>query len=248
MKSFFLKSPAKINLTLDILGKDEQAGKHFINTIFYRDDNLFDEITLRKRLSGHKNLLKCSNPDVPTDESNTVLKALKLLGEEGWEISLKKNIPMRAGLGGGSSNAGVILKYFGRIKGIPEHILMEMAQKIGADVPFFVLDDNLAYFEGYGDQFVKSWQIKPLKIEYINSGVSVSTAKAYAELDLSECALESAKTEALLEIFNNTVEIKAAQLEAYLHNDFESSFFKKNHQLEELGNLCGSGGMMWSLK
>ena len=75
MKSFKIISPAKINLTLDVLGKDHQQGKHFLNTFFYRLDDFYDEMTVRKTNDSF-NELECDHPDVPTDTTNTILKAL----------------------------------------------------------------------------------------------------------------------------------------------------------------------------
>jgi len=230
------------------LGKDESHGKHFVNTILYKDLNLYDELELEEVRGS--NQIACHTPGVPLSEHNTVLKALDLLGVKGWKVTINKKIPMQAGLGGGSSNAGVILKYFAEKKGIPEHLLLEMAQKIGADVPFMVIDDNLAYFEGFGDHFVQSWQIDPLKIHYTPTGVKTPTAEAYAELDLNLCGENSAKTEFFLKTVNGLSSIDTYQLPAtcykLFHNDFEPSFFKKNSKWKASGNLCGSGGMLWN--
>jgi|CXWL01.1.fsa_nt_gi 4-diphosphocytidyl-2-C-methyl-D-erythritol kinase len=245
MSTVILKSPAKINLTLDVLGKDQRTGKHFVNTILYRDDRFFDEIEL-KPLSGQQNILYCLDQSVPTDDSNTILRAMKLLGIVGYQITLTKNIPTGGGLGGGSSNAGVILKHFAEQKGIPEFHLLEMARSIGADVPFFILDDNLAYCEGFGDLIVQSWTISPLNIEYVPTGISVSTAQAYDEIDLSECGMSSAKTEALLHELNlNLPRLPPTHL---LHNDFEHSFFREHPEWRDKGHLAGSGGTLWKLK
>jgi len=258
MPNIRLTSPVKINLTLDILGKDKKRGKHFVNTILYRDDEFCDEISLIPDLK-KKNTIHCNDPDIPLDETNTILRALELLGEKGWSISLTKNIPAQSGLGGGSSNAGVILKDFGEKKGIPEHLLMEMGKKIGADVPFFLLDDNLAYFEGFGDVFIQSWRMKPLQINYIETKVPVSTPEAYSSLDLETCGNNSSKTEALLNIFQKEAHLSNYKLQTthlstslkasgykLFHNDFESSFFKKNPEWWDKGHLCGSGGYLWS--
>lgn len=242
MENVNLHSPAKINLTLDILGKDARSGKHFVNTILYRDDAFFDEIELRQHAL-KTNVLYCLDQGVPIDDSNTILRALRLLNVTGYQITLTKNIPIGGGLGGGSSNAGVILKYFGGLKGIPEFQLLEMAREIGADVPFFVLDDNLAYFEGFGDQMVQSWPVPALNIEYVKTGISVSTAQAYAELDLNECGTKSAQTEALLTMLNSDPKLPSnAEL---FHNDFEFQFFKKHPEWLGKGRLAGSGGMIW---
>lgn len=246
-----LSSPAKINLTLDIMGMDYRSEKHFVNTILYRHDELFDEIELTplRSLRPFSNVVECTDASVPTDSTNTLLRAFQVLQITGWHVKLHKRIPVGAGLGGGSSNAGVILKHFGRMKGIPEVELLKLAQQIGADVPFFVLDDNLAYCEGFGDEVIQSWSIPALPVEVIETGVEVSTKDAYASLDLETCGTSTTKTEALLsELQEMSQDSRVNIPDSLLHNDFESSFFAHHPELKGQGHLCGSGGMMWHLK
>jgi len=240
-----LQSPAKINLTLDILGKDERVGKHFVNTILYRHDALFDKIAL-KPLQEDRNLLHCDYPGVPKRELNTVMQALDALGVKGWEITIKKQIPTQSGLGGGSSNAGTVLKHFAQQKRIPLDQLHDIAKEIGADVPFFLLEDNLAYAEGFGDQIVQSWTIDPLTLEIIQTGIQVPTQNAYSGLDLKQCGQGSVKTEAFLKLLNETGSVSAEQISSLAHNDFESSFLTEFPQWKNKGWLCGSGGTRWT--
>jgi len=240
-----LHSPSKINLTLDILGKDERVGMHFLNSIFYLHRELQDIITMEKT-EGESTVL-CSDPRIPRDKSNTILQALEIIGEKGWKVSLEKNIPPQGGLAGGSGNAGVILKYFGQQRGIPELELERMAQQIGADVPVFLSDDNLIYCEGFGDRIVQSWTIDPLPIELVPTGINVSTPKAFSRLDLGTCGQGSAKTEALLQLLQKSSRITQKDLKALVHNDFEVSFFAAHPEWSGKGNLCGSGGTLWRL-
>lgn len=242
-----LKSSAKINLTLDIMGRDERVGKHFINTLLYRVDTLQDDLFLTRR-DDKENRVHCDYTGVSKGNLNTVIMALEALGEQGWDVKIKKNIPTQAGLGGGSSNAAAVIKYIGERKRIPLDHLHSLAQQVGADVPFFLLDENLAYAEGFGDQVMQSWMIPPLPIEIVQTGLKCSTQEAYTSLDLSQCAGNSVHTEVLLQILNEKKSLHLKDLKAYVHNDFESQFFKKYPQLKEKGNLCGSGGMMWKLK
>ncbi|MDP2691119.1 MAG: hypothetical protein Q8O95_01780 [bacterium] len=243
-----LNSPSKINLTLDVMGRDERAGKHFVNTVFYIDETIFDEIEVRPKLGGVKNLIHCDYPAVPLDETNTISKALELLGIRGAEVMIRKRIPIKAGLGGGSSNAAAVLKHFGEQKGIPLFQLQELATQIGADVPVFLAEGNVVYCEGFGDKIIQSWQINPLKIKYLETGMEVSTPEAYARLDLDQCGRNSVKTEALIQVLNAPSGITAKELASYVHNDFEDSFFEASPQWKGKGNLCGSGGMLWSIQ
>ena len=240
-----LLAPAKINLCLDVMGQDQQAGKHFVNTFLYLDESFCDELEL-EQIGGDSNELFCAHPEVPSDESNTILKALHLLGIKGWMITLHKKIPVQAGLGGGSSNAAAVMKYFADMKRIPREHLEPLAAQVGADVPAFLAEGNLVYCEGYGDQIVQSWEIEPLKIQYEDSGIKVSTAEAYASLHKESCGLMTHKTESLLQRLNEGWRPDSFQdLSSYVHNDFELSFFEKNPSCKGKGNLCGSGGWMW---
>jgi 4-diphosphocytidyl-2-C-methyl-D-erythritol kinase len=241
-----LRSPAKINITLDILGKDEKHGKHFVNTILYRDDALFDEIELVSTNSSENSLL-CDHPDVPID-GNTILRALELLKVTGWQVTLNKKIPVQSGLGGGSSNAASILKFFGKKLHLGIHELERLGCQIGADVSFFLQEENLVYCEGYGDEVVQGWNINPLNIRYIDTGIKVSTPEAYSSLDLDLCGRQSSQTEMLLKKFQNTENIPAELLEHFIHNDFEYSFFEKHREWTGRGYLCGSGGMLWNFR
>lgn len=247
LKPVKIIAPSKINITLDILGKDERVGKHFVNTILYRDDELYDEIELQP-LQQNMNLLYCDHPDVPKDQSNTIHKALNALQIFGWEIHLKKNIPVRSGLGGGSSNAAAILRYFGAKMHRGLHELEEIGRQIGADVPFFLQEENLVYCEGFGDQVVQGWNIRPLQIEYIDSDFQVSTAEAYAGVDLDLCGEQSAQTELLLKKLQSNSDLTSEIWEHFIHNDFEISFFEEHPEWKGQGNLCGSGGTLWKFQ
>ncbi len=239
-----LTSSTKINLTLDILGYDKESEKHFVNTLLYRDDSLQDKLFLTRR-EDQKNRVLCDYPGVSKGKGNSVIMALDLIKETGWDVRIEKKIPIQAGLGGGSGNAAAILKYFGEKKRLPEDHLHDLAKEIGADVPFFLLDENLAYAEGFGDQIVQSWDIPTLPISIIQTGVKRSTAEAYAELNEKDLSAGSAKTEFLLQVINKKKNITVQDFKEYSHNDFEASFFKKFPKLKGRGSLCGSGGMMW---
>ncbi|MGE3279349.1 MAG: 4-(cytidine 5'-diphospho)-2-C-methyl-D-erythritol kinase [Candidatus Altimarinota bacterium] len=247
MQKVLLRSPAKINVTLDILGKDERVGKHFVNTILYRDDTLFDEIELQP-IEEESNRLHCDHPDVPLGEENTLLQALRALKVSGWEVRLKKCIPVQSGLGGGSSNAAAILRYFGAKMHRSLHELEEIGRQIGADVPFFLQEENLVYCEGFGDQIVQGWNIKPLPITYLETGIQVSTAEGYARLDLDLCGEQSAQTELLLKKLQKDPELPSEIWEHFIHNDFELRFFEQYPEWKGKGNLCGSGGRMWKFE
>jgi 4-diphosphocytidyl-2-C-methyl-D-erythritol kinase len=138
MNKIVLKSPGKINLGLRILGRTQEE-YHLLQSLFLPIE-LYDLITLEDG----KNSL---------DSENTISKALSLLKKD-CSVTLNKKIPIGAGLGGGSSNAGTLLKYFKNE--FSEDTLKSFALKIGADVPFF-LNPAPSWVEGIGET------ITPLK-------------------------------------------------------------------------------------
>jgi 4-diphosphocytidyl-2-C-methyl-D-erythritol kinase len=173
-------SPAKVNLGLWVLEK-RPDGYHEILTYFHTVA-LADYITISKapRLS-----VETSNPQVPENEENIVYKALKTFEE--WtgieplyRVYIEKNIPVGAGLGGGSSNAAVVLKEVNKMEGNPlsDEELFKLASTVGADVPFF-LKGGFAKAEGIGEKltfFDKSFKDE---IFIIFPGVSIPTKDIY---------------------------------------------------------------------
>jgi 4-diphosphocytidyl-2C-methyl-D-erythritol kinase len=135
-------SYAKINLGLNVLERLPN-GYHTIETGFcfieWRDRF---EITLAGRTD-----LEMSNPAIPVDESNLIVKAVKLLRKEAglkdeFQIKVQKNIPAGAGLGGGSSNAATTLRMINKISnlGLTVDDLAKLGEKLGADIPLFVME------------------------------------------------------------------------------------------------------------
>lgn len=133
-------APAKINLSLRVLGKRDDG--------FHKVDILMARLDLEDQLDFHNSrttTLLCDTPGVPTDESNLVVKAIrefeKAYGRKAKQrITLTKRIPFGAGLGGGSSDAAITLKAVNEIIGTQytEEELHAMAAAVGSDVPFFL--------------------------------------------------------------------------------------------------------------
>lgn len=146
-----LFSPAKINLGLSILGRNEEE-YHLLESIFLPLD-FGDQIEVAP---SKKNLVtvawsesaeqKCTLPD---EENNIVTNLLKNLSSS-WEIKITKKIPLGAGLGGGSSNAGTLLRYFVSEKIVPAGEARTLARKLGADVSFF-LNPTPSWVTGTGE-------------------------------------------------------------------------------------------------
>ena len=185
MKSVTLNSSAKINLTLGILSK-RLDGYHELDTVM-QAVSVHDVIKLTKK---EKGITVCTNlPYVPNDSRNTAYKAAKLFFEQtgidgGIEISVEKNIPVAAGLAGGSSNAASVLKgmnwLFGT--GLTLDELCKMGAKIGADVPFCLMG-GAAHATGIGEKLEKLPKLPQCHIVIAKPPVSVSTPEAYSAWD-----------------------------------------------------------------
>ena len=149
-----IKSYAKLNLTLEIDGKNSN-GYHKISGVF-QNISLFDEIIIKE---SKNDLVTVDNKNI-SQSKNIAYKALKLLKNEmqiknSFSVNIKKNIPLSSGLGGGSSNAAAIIKglcYLYSIK--PTHKdLISIATNLGADVPFF-LNGGLQSASGIGENLI----------------------------------------------------------------------------------------------
>ena len=136
-------APAKINLTLKVLGK-RVDGFHELETLMVplSGDDLGDKLHFEKAESYS---LHCDTPGVPLDESNLVTRALRKFEEVsgkrcGWKITLVKQIPHGAGLGGGSSDAATTLLTLNELEGagFSAEQLAQMGAALGSDVPFFI--------------------------------------------------------------------------------------------------------------
>ncbi len=142
MKSICLRSPAKLNLSLHVVGK-RVDGYHNLSTIFEKI-NLWDDIRLTERKDKRIRIF-CNQSGVPRGPKNLVYKAAKILKEtckveKGVDIHIEKRIPVAAGLAGGSSNAGTVLLGLNQFWGLSlkESQLVSHAKEIGSDVPLFI--------------------------------------------------------------------------------------------------------------
>lgn len=181
-----IKTPAKINLLLHIKGK-RSDGYHDIVTVMQAVD-LFDELLIEKA----DNLeITCNSPDVPLDEQNLIYKAAVKLRDftgtnEGARIILKKNIPVAAGLGGGSSNAAAAISGLNLLwgLGLTEATLRDLGSEIGSDVPFFIGGPTAAGF-GRGDELIQLTNETDYWYLLVNPGILISTAWVYSQVDIT---------------------------------------------------------------
>ena len=172
MNSVKLKSRAKINLSIDVLGK-RQDGYHLVEMIMQTID-LYDLIEVKER-QDDKIIIKSNSEEIPLDSNNLVYKAVDLIKktfnvDKGLDIYIQKNIPVAAGMAGGSSNAAAILVGLNKIwqLNLTNRQLEEIGLKLGADIPFCI-NGGAALAEGIGEKLTS--------IEGLNRDVSILVCK-----------------------------------------------------------------------
>lgn len=184
MQSITLPSFAKINWYLEILGK-RADGYHELRTILQTLD-IADE--LRFTATDGEITVTSNNPDVPCDETNLIYRAAVLLRDltktkQGVRVELMKRIPMGAGLGGGSSNAGATLIALQRLWDVSPapRDLFHLGAQLGADVPFFLLGGT-GVGVGRGDEVYPLPDIQFENLLLVNPGLPVPTREIYGNL------------------------------------------------------------------
>ena len=187
MTTLYEGAYAKLNLTLDVLGKRED-GYHdlqsIMQTISIRDDIEIDVGT------GKPWCLQCSVEGIPTDETNLAWKAAKVYCEamnkdpNGLEIRITKRIPSGAGMGGGSADAAAVLRALNRHYGNPLSVfaLAELGAQVGSDVPFCTLCGT-AMVEGRGERLRKLADMPDCVFVVCKPEFSVSTPELYKKID-----------------------------------------------------------------
>jgi len=187
MTTLYEGAYAKLNLTMDVLGKRPDGYhdlKSVMQTISVRDDVEIDVET------GKPWCLHCDRDDLPCDERNLAWKAAKVFFEtvkidpNGIEIRITKRIPSEAGMGGGSADAAAVLRALNRHYGSPLSVaaLAELGSLVGSDVPFCVIGGT-ALVEGRGEKLRKLPDMPDCIFVVCKPDFSVSTPVLYAKLD-----------------------------------------------------------------
>lgn len=190
-QSLTLKAPAKINLFLKIVQR-RPDGYHEIESLMQKVA-LFDILHVSRQ--GESVSLSCPAGTVPEDRGNIVYRAAQtFFGHTGIapgvQIILEKNIPVAAGLGGGSSDAAATLLGLNRLfaADLGPECLMDIGLHLGADVPFFLQDYSSAVATGIGEKLQQVQPISAYWILLVNPGFAVSTKWAYENFPLTSCA------------------------------------------------------------
>jgi len=216
MNAIQLKAPAKVNFRLDVLRR-RPDGYHDLRMIMQRID-LCDEVTIALRdTPGIR--VTCGRAGVPDGPGNIAWRAAEALlalsaKQSGIDIDIKKKIPVAAGLGGGSSDCASVLLGLNDLLGLklaPVR-LMEIGVKLGADVPFFIYQQN-AIAEGVGEKLSPVTLPRDIWLVLVNPNIHVSTAWVYQNLQLT-----SSREENTIPCFYGSI----AEVCAVLANDLET--------------------------
>ena len=238
-----LRAYAKINIGLAILGK-RSDGYHDLETIFHEID-CFDELEFEQH---DKVAMTADSILIPTDESNLCLSAANLLQKEkriqqGVMIHLKKNIPISAGLGGGSSDAAAVLRglnSFWKLK-LTKDQLRTLAVTIGSDVPFFI-DGGTACATGRGE-ILESFTLSiPFWIAVVTPLIRISTVWAYNHIAQRRSGkTPGLKTKLVKQISN------PQKLKSIAQNDFEQVAFQTFPEISRVKEQLNEMGAVFSL-
>lgn len=248
MSTLSLQAPAKLNLSLRVLGKRDD-GFHEIDTVMVKLPGLADRVEFFENAGF---FFTCSDPDVPGDERNLVVQAVRAYEAAtgttcNHGIRLHKHIPHGAGLGGGSSDAATTLMGLDQLHGgtLGAARLHELAASLGSDIPFF-LTSSAARCSGRGEVIETIPAPAPLRVLLLKPWFSVPTPDAYGRWTDSK------------EIPG--VRYAAQEIDGVtLVNDLERPVFEKHRFLAELKQwllarsetraalLCGSGSTVFAV-
>ena len=252
------KSPCKINLFLDIKSKRED-GYHLIESLFHTID-LFDIIKIEEskefKISTSGKYKLNDN-----EEDNIVAKIFYHFKNEielkkNYKINIEKNIPTGAGLGGGSSNAATMIKFFLEELNIkPDNELIESFSKFGADIPFFI-KGGLSWVSGIGEKIYSFNFTLPYKIILIYPNINVSTKLAYSKF--TENDFNKSDIFYIKNLLEKNDKINFNDLYSHAYNIFEKNVFNIEPKIKEYKEkaeneikrkicMSGSGSSLFAL-
>lgn len=244
MTTLYEGAYAKLNLTLDVLGKREDGYHNLqsvMQTISIRDDVEID-VGTGKPWSVH-----CSQPGIPENEENLAWKAAetycRALGKDpqGIAIRITKRIPSQAGLGGGSADAAAVLRALNRHYGEPLSLpaLAELGGSVGSDVPFCTVMGT-AMVEGRGERLRPLPKIPDCVFVVCKPDFSVSTPELYRAID--SVAIPRHPDNAAMERALLSGDLKAVADQVY--NVFDPVVTKDHLELNYIKSICNSYGSL----
>lgn len=246
MKTIHEKAWAKVNLTLDVVGKRED-GYHDLKSIM-QTVSLWDDVELTVGTGKDWNLV-CSQPDIPCDARNLAWKAASVFCEatgkdpDGLTIRIEKRIPSGAGMGGGSADAAAVLRGLNRYFGEPMTILQlaDLGAKVGSDVPFCVVGGTVMC-EGRGEKLRKLPDMPKCIILCCKPEFSISTPVLYRKLDERNIPVP---------VDNDAMEmaIAAGDIQAIascIRNAFDPVVSQEHSEIQHIKDVCLSNGALAS--
>lgn len=250
------KAPAKINLSLDVLGR-RHDGYHNVEMVMTTID-LSDRIEL-ENIEKDEIKVSLESRYVPNDERNLAYKAAKILKnkyniKQGVSIKIKKNIPVSAGLGGGSSDAAAVLRGLNRLwsLGIPLEELATLGLEIGSDVPFCVMNTT-ALVKGRGEIIEKLPPPPSCWVVLAKPNIGVSTKTIFQHVAMEQ--MTHPQTE---EIIQSLYTGDLTRLGDHLGNSLESITLELHPEVQRIKKrirslgatnviMSGSGPTVYSL-
>lgn len=242
-----IKAYGKINLALDVVGKRED-GYHLLRMIM-QTVNIYDELTFKQGAKGIR--ITTNKGSVPADESNLVYKAVKLFSdtygiEVGLDIHIEKNIPVAAGMAGGSADAAAALRAMRELykSDVTDKELMDLGVKIGADVPYCVIGGT-ALCEGIGELITPLSTFRNRLVVIVKPKFDVSTVDTYKKFRLDEVT-EHPNVDALMYAMSKGDLRFVAQ---NMGNLLELVTVKEHKEIDEIKSFmvsCGALGSMMS--
>lgn len=242
-----IKAYGKVNISLDVVGKVED-GYHLLSMIMQNID-LYDEIEVEKQECGI--ILECNKSYVPVDNRNLAYKAAEIFKErydivDGVKINIEKNIPVSAGLAGGSTDAAAVLKVMNKLFNVnaTEEELMELGLKLGADIPYCI-HGGTALCEGIGEIITP---IKPFRdkiVVLVKPAFGVSTKEVYKNFNLEKVKQHPKTAEIINAIENDDLNFVASNMK----NLLENVTLRKHKiliKIKEEMNACGAINSMMS--
>lgn len=240
------RSPCKVNLLLNVLGQ-RADGFHELETVMHPVP-VFDRLSFLR--AGQAIELTCSEPGLPTDSGNLVYRAAQAFLQtakikDGIRLYLEKNIPLAAGLGGGSGNAAVTLLGLNELFGspLPPERLQDIASSLGSDVPFF-LQSRPALATGRGEKIQPLEPFAALRgavLLLIHPGFGIAAAWAYRQLARFPAAVNGTpgRAQKLISLLQRP-DLKAAGQEFY--NSLEAPALEKYPLLALFQEFLRSNG------
>ncbi|MFA5042714.1 MAG: 4-(cytidine 5'-diphospho)-2-C-methyl-D-erythritol kinase [Kiritimatiellia bacterium] len=256
MQRMEIQAPAKINLFLDVLGK-RPDGYHNIKSIVL-PVAIYDRIVLESRPEGVETMTArdIQLPGIPwplalcRPEDNLTTRAARLLKEVtgypgGVRIVLEKNIPVGAGLGGGSSDAAAVLKGLNTLwgTGLSRDRLIALGARIGCDIPALIHGGSLC-MEGVGELLtpMRRNTQNPLWLLLVYPGLAISTTDIYARYKTGLTSTPPA--DKFLQVVSGLEQGVPAQIAAGLHNALQATVFRKYPLLELIKNKLAAAGAL----